>query len=275
MKRWSRTGLILLAVWALLISASMQAEQIAVHHSEGLIHGFLTLRNLDGETLADGDLSQVAHGDRVTTRLVFHFKDVSIHDETTVYSQRRIFQLVKYHLVEKGPTFEHPTETSIDLSTGQVAIRTTGEDGKEKLISQYFDLPLDVANGLTLTLLKNIPPIGSQIRLSMVAATPKPRLVKLAITPEGEEPFSVAGSGRKATHFVVKIEIGGVAGVVAPLVGKQPPDIHVWILEGDAPAFVKSEGPLFYGGPIWRIELASPVWPKQTVENGKDDFSKN
>ncbi len=54
-------------------------------------------------------------------------------------------------------------------------------------------------------------------------------------------------------------KIGGIEGKI----GKQPPDIHVWVLGGEAPAFVKMEGPLFYGGPIWRIELASPVWPKQ------------
>jgi len=27
-----------------------------------------------------------------------------------------------------------------------------------------------------------------------------------------------------------------------------------WILEGEAPAFLKFEGPLYEGGPIWRIE---------------------
>jgi hypothetical protein len=60
---------------------------------------------------------------------------------------------------------------------------------------------------------------------------------------------------------VVKIELGGLAGVVAPVIGKQPPDTDVWILEGDAPAFLKSQGPQFQDGPIWRIELASPSWP--------------
>jgi hypothetical protein len=34
------------------------------------------------------------------------------------------------------------------------------------------------------TLLKNIRPDGLPITVSMVAATPKPRLVKLAITPK-------------------------------------------------------------------------------------------
>jgi hypothetical protein len=48
---------------------------------------------------------------------------------------------------------------------------------------------------------------------------------------------------------------------VAPLIGKQPPDIQIWIIGGEAPAFVKEEGILYQGGPIWTIQLTSPVWP--------------
>jgi hypothetical protein len=96
----------------------------------------------------------------------------------------------------------------------------------------------------------------------MIVATPKPRLVKLAISPQGEEGFELAGSPRKATDFVIKIELGGVTGLVAPLIGKKPPDIHVWIIGGTAPAFVKEEGPFYLGGPNWNIQLTSPVWPR-------------
>ena len=98
------------------------------------------------------------------------------------------------------------------------------------------------------------------ICMSLVAATPKPRLVKLSITTAGTDSFTTAAEPRKATHFVVKVDIGGLTGVFASLLGKQPPDSHVWIFQGDAPAFVKSEAPLFLGGPPWRIELTSPVW---------------
>ena len=94
------------------------------------------------------------------------------------------------------------------------------------------------------------------------SATPKPRVVKLEIGVAGKESFSVAGSGRRATHYVIKVEIGGIAGVIAPLLGKQPPDSHVWILEGEAPAFLRSQAPLFMDGPLWRIDLVSPVWPR-------------
>jgi hypothetical protein len=40
----------------------------------------------------------------------------------------------------------------------------------------------------------------------MVVAIPRPRLVKVAISPHDEEPFSVAGSPRKAMRSQWKIE---------------------------------------------------------------------
>lgn len=84
------------------------------------------------------------------------------------------------------------------------------------------------------------------------------------LLPSGTAPSK--GLGRiewaKATHYVLKVDIGGIPGVVAPLVGKQPPDSHVWILEGEAPAFVRSQAPMFIGGPVWQTDLVSPVWSR-------------
>jgi hypothetical protein len=251
----------LIACASLLWPGALPGQTVAVRYAEGLVHGFLILRTLDGAALADGDLIQTARGDRVTSRLVFHFKDGSIHDETAVYSQRQRFRLMTDHLVQKGPTFPQPLDMSIDGATGRVTVRYT-DDGKEKVEAERLALPPDLANGLILTLLKNVQEGAPPKTVSLVAATPKPRLVKLAITAAGDEPFSTAGAARKATHYVLKVEIGGISGLLAPLLGKQPPDSHVWILGGEAPAFVKSEQPLFLGGPLWRIELVSPVWPR-------------
>jgi hypothetical protein len=63
-----------------------------------------------------------------------------------------------------------------------------------------------------------------------LAAAPKPSIVKLVITPQGEEAFSTGISKHKAVHLVVKVDIGGAAGVIAHLAGKRSPDTHVWIL---------------------------------------------
>jgi len=82
----------------------------------------------------------------------------------------------------------------------------------------------------------------------------------MVISPEGEGTFLVGGLSRKATRYLIHVEIGGIAGILAPLVGKQPQDSRAWVLGGEAPGFLKLEGPFFLGGPSWRIEMASPVW---------------
>jgi hypothetical protein len=265
---FGRVGAAFLAGAWLLCPAAMPAEVVSVRFTEGVVHGFLALRTLDGKTLADGDLIQFARGDRVTSRLLFRFKDGSIHDETVVFSQRQTFRVLSDHLIQKGPAFPHPVDVTIDAGSGQVTVRYTDKDGHPKVAAERLDLPPDLANGLLLTLLKNIRPTAPQTTVSMVATTPKPRLVKLVITPAGEEPFTTGSSTHKAMHYVVKMDLGGIAGVVAPLIGKQPPDSHVWILGGEATAFVGSEGSLAMDAPPWRIDLVTPVWPK-TVPTAK------
>jgi len=220
------------------------------------------LRDLDGTQIAEGDLLQTVRGIRVTSRLVFHFKDGSLHDETAIFSQRGQFRLISDHLVQKGASFPQPIDMTIDAIKGHVTVRYADDHGEQKVADENMKLPADLANGLILTLLKNARAGAVPRSVGFVVATPKPRLVKLEITPTGEESFSIAGAARKAMHYALKVDIGGIAGVVAPLIGKQPPDSHVWILGGEAPAFVKSEQQLFNGGPLWRIELVSPVWPQ-------------
>jgi hypothetical protein len=264
---WTFSGGILVnrrlpsAVLALLVSSALRAEPVSVRRTEGVVHGFLVLRTLEGTALADGDLIQFAHGDRVTSRVVFHFKDGSIHDETVEFSQRQRFQLLSDHLIQRGPSFPHPIESSIDAASGRVRVRYRDKDGEERSREDRLELPPDVSNGLMFTLLKNISPETPSTTVSMVAATPKPLLVKLVISPTGSDPFSIGSASHKANRYAVKIEIGGIAGVLAPLLGKKPPVTYVWILPGEAPTFVKGEGPLYFGGPVWRIELTSPVWP--------------
>lgn len=95
----------------------------------------------------------------------------------------------------------------------------------------------------------------------MLVMTPKPRIVKLTVDSRGEEPFSVVGTSEKAIHYEIKIELGGVTGVVAPLVGKAPPNIQVWVIGGQAPTLIREQGPVYPEGPLMTIELASPAWP--------------
>jgi hypothetical protein len=250
---------LIVALSLVLAPCRLTASEVTVRHTEGVAHAFLLVTTVKKKTVGVGDLIQVTHGDQVTIELSLHLKDGSVHDETAVYSQHGVFRLLSDHLVQKGPTFPHPMDVSVEMKTGTVTVHSS-DGGKEKVQTEKLDLPADAANGLILNLLKNLDPRAPQTTVSMITATPKPRIVKLVISSNGQHPFSVGGAERQAAEFVIKVDIGGVAGAVAPLVGKQPPDTHVWVYSGDAPTIVRFEGALFEGGPIWRLEPANIVW---------------
>src|SRR5208282_5885372 len=167
-----RSFVMLVICFGIFRTAS-SASQVPVRFKEGLVHGFLELSTLEGEHLADGNLTQTVHGDRVTNHLVYHFKDGSLQDETTIFSQRRELRLVSYHLTQKGPAFQHPLDLSIVASTGQVTVHYTDDDGKEKDASERMKLPPDLADGIVPNLLKNLDPDTPALEVSMVVATPK------------------------------------------------------------------------------------------------------
>lgn len=251
----------LIAILLCALPFCATAETVAAHHLEGTTHGYLTLRTEDGRIAAVGDLLQVVHGDRVTSHVVFHFKDGSTDDETTVFSQRGNFQLISDHHVQKGPFFSHPVDLTIEARSGQVTVRSTGKDGKEETQTEQMKLPADLYNGMIVPITENIGPNATEEDVSMIVATPKPRLVKLAISPKGDEPFSLAGFERRAQHYEIKIELGGAAGVVAPLIGKQPPNIEVWIEAGVVPGFVGEQGQIAEDSPIVSIQQTGPNMP--------------
>jgi hypothetical protein len=248
------------AVACFVLCASVKADPVAVRHVQGYIHGLLVLKDTNDKILASGDLIQVPSGPRITVSLTLQFADGSHYEETSVFSQRRTYRLLTYKQVMKGPTFKTPETLSLDASSGDVNIQYTDKNGKEKTVSDKLSLPPDLANGILPMLLTDAAP-KAEMTLSMLVSTPKPRIVKLKISPSGQDSFSIGGSGAKATRYIVKIDIGVVTGVAAKVAGKQPPPVNLWIASGNAPVFLKSEGPLYDDGPTWRIELASPTWP--------------
>lgn len=241
---------------AVLLGVSAGAEPIKVLHRQGEAHGFVAVKNQQGVRLGTGDMTQTVRGDRVTSRLVLRFRDGSVDEETTVFSERGVFRLVSDHHIQRGPSFPKPMNVLINAVTGEITSRT--KEGKIR--HDHVDLPPDVSNGLPPNLLMNIPPTVPETKLAFIAPTEKPRLIQVSIKPVGEVPFRIGDTKRKAMDFVLHAELGGVVGVIAPLIGKQPADHHIWILEGASPAFIREEGQLYEGGPIWRIEQISPAF---------------
>src|SRR5262249_23576100 len=155
---------------ALLASGAVHSEPVSVQRTEGLVHGFLSLSSLDGVRLAGGDLIQVARGNLITSRLVFRFIDGSLHDETVQFRQSRQFEFVKDHLVQRGPSFPQPVEMTIDGANGTATVHYTSDRGVAKTESAHFALPPDLANGVLMTMLKNVKSAALPKTLSFIAA---------------------------------------------------------------------------------------------------------
>ena len=234
-------------------------EPILSKNLQGSTHGFLQVRSADGRAIAVGELIQVAHGREVRSRLIFRFRDGSIDDDVTVYEQGATYRLISDHHVQKGPSFPKPMDLAIDARTGETISREM-KDGKEEVKNEHVDVPDDLANGLVPLALAAIAPGMQEMKVSYLTGTPKPRVVKLAIAPLGQDSFRVAGIPEHAKKYNVHIELGGVAGVIAPIIGKQPEDLQIWVTEGEVAMVIKMMGPFYNGGPSWTTEQTVATW---------------
>jgi hypothetical protein len=252
-----RTGL-MAGCLALIIGvapATARAAPVTVRFAETVTHGFLVLRAEGGDTLAHGELNQVVGGDRVDSHLVFRFKDGSVYDETVTFSQRRVFRLLSYRLVQRGPTFPEASEVAFSRNTGHYTARL----GNDKPAEGRLTVPEDAHNGMTGVLLRNLPP-GTSANGRLVAFTPKPQMLDTTLREDGEDRYFFGPQSGTATRYLVKLEVPGVKGVVADILGKSPPDNRYWFTKTATRGFLKFEGAMFLKGPTWRIELGAPRW---------------
>jgi len=250
-----RSSLFAAIVLAMTLGTAARAEPISVKHIQHPMHQFMAARSGAGNIIASGEFSQTVQGEEVTMRLTYHFVDGSIDDETTTYRQQGTFRLLRNHHIQKGPFFVKPVDFAVEAATGIATSRTVDKNGKVHIETEHINLPDDLANGFVGTLLLNVPPNTMPFRVGMLAPVSGGRLIRLLISPEGEQPFHTAGQTRNATVFRIHPELGGIVGVIAQLIGLQPKDVMVWVLEGEDPAVVRIVGQLGGYGPVVSSEL--------------------
>jgi hypothetical protein len=260
-------GWMTLALLAVFSTAMAQQRErrvepaaVPVRYAEGTVHGFLEQRTATGALLAHGDLLQVARDREIESRMVFHFSDASVFEEAVTFTQHGVFTMENYHLVQGGPPFADDLEVTLSRSGQYVVKAKSHKDGREKQYTGKLDLPPDVYNGMVITIAKNLVARDTQT-VHIVAFTPEPRLIGLEFAPSGSQRVMLGQHAETAVHFKLKPKLGALLKVFATLLGKAPPDSDTWIVTDDVPAFVRFEGPL-YSGPVWRLNLTTPSWPR-------------
>ena len=253
-----------LAVMAAAARDDSDDQPLPVRYPEGMLHGFLVLKNQSGTIIARGDQLQTPRRDgRIASRMTFRFTDGSLLDERVVFSQEDVFIVYEYHLSQRGPAFAQNAEAFFERPSRKYRVRTVdSDDGKVDITEGDLDqLPASTYNGMVITLLKNLAPDRSAT-VRMVAFTPTPRFIGLELTPVGKTRASFGNESKTAVQYAIKPRLGFFLKIGAKLTGKDPPDSHAWIISEDVPAFAKFVGPLSMSGTgaPWTIELTSPTW---------------
>jgi len=257
-----RSRFLLAAFMAIALGTAAPAEQIPVRHIQLPMHGFMVARSETGKIIARVEFTQVVQGDEVTMRLSYHFVDGSIDYETTTYRQQGTFRLIRDHHIEKGPFFAKPVDFAVEAATGIATSRAEDKNGKIHVENEHIDLPDDLSNGFVGTLLLNVPQDTTPFRVGILAPIGSGRLIRILISPEGEQSFHMKGKTLKASVFRIHPELGGILGVIAQLLGLQPKDVMVWVLESKEPAVVRIVGQLGGYGPVVSSELEGTSFGK-------------
>jgi hypothetical protein len=257
-----RNDFLVAAFCAITLGAAAPAEPIAVRHIQLPRHVFMVARSETGKIMARVEFTETVQGDEVTMRLTYHFVDGSIDDETTTYRQQGTFRLVRNHHIQQGPFFAKPVDFAVEAASGIATSRTADKSGKIHVESEHIDLPDDLANGFVGTLLLNVSPNTAPFRVGILAPVFGGRLIRILISPEGEQPFQKTGQTLKATVFRIHPELGGILGVIAKLLDLQPKDVMVWVLESEKPAVMRIVGQLGGSGPVLSSELEGTSFRK-------------
>jgi hypothetical protein len=257
-----RSDFLAVALCAITVGPAAFAEPISVKHIQLPMHRFMVARSEDGKNIASGEFSQVVQGNEVTMRMTYRFVDGSIDDETTTYMQQGTFRLIQDHHIEKGPFFSRPIDFTVDAASGIATSRTTDKNGRIRVESKHINMPNDLANGIVGTLLLNVSNNTTPFRVGMLAPVGGGRLIQLLISSEGEQTVHLSGQTLPATVFRIHPELRGIVGMIARLIGLQPKDVMVWVLEGEEPAVAVIVGQLGGYGPVVSSDLVGTSFGK-------------
>jgi hypothetical protein len=101
--------------------STLVAAPVRVRYVEGSLHGFLALRSIDGALVAEGDLLQNVRGEVAEKRMVFRFKDGSVLEESVAFTQKIVYTMQSYHLLQRGPIFRKTSRFRWSAPPGSTA----------------------------------------------------------------------------------------------------------------------------------------------------------
>jgi hypothetical protein len=209
---------------------------------EGTARGFPGLRDLKGETLAQGAFSQWIEGDRLHVRVRYDFSPVRWTEEKSVILQEPtlVHELWSWVEMRDGQVYR---KFEVDFRSGD-ATAETREGGEVHKWSEHLDLVPGraFAGGawpLAIRQCRERLLRGETIELQGVGFTPKPKMATVEITHDGVDRLPMADRSLTGDRFRIHPQIPWVVKVFVDV-----PDSLIWLTQEPPAAFLRWEGPL-------------------------------
>lgn len=209
---------------------------------EGSAHGFPSLRDLNGRTLADGEFIQWIEGGKLYVRTVYQFKSGHEIEENGVFEQ-------KPELVQNSWSWRELTAGrtnrcfKVDFGAGRASAEKWEKNklmhwSKQVTISPGktfagFGFPLAIGHYRE-RLIK-----GERIQLTAIGFTPKPTSVSVEIYYRDLEEMAMSSRILQGDCFVIHPKIPEIARLFIKV-----PDTQIWLVNPPPAGFLRWQGPL-------------------------------
>ena len=223
------------------LSGATDSEPVAAA-IEGAAHGFPALRDLEGQTLAEGEFTQWIDGDRLHVQIRYDFGGSHWIEERSVIRQEPV-------LVHERWSWEEVRDAAVqrrfdvDFLTGDAAAEKL-EGGELHRWSAHLDVvPGQAFAGAAWALaIKEVRARlvgGETIRFQTVGFTPAPRAATVEISHAGLDELPMSGRTLTGDRFTIHPEVPWFARAFVEV-----PDSHIWLAHPPPAAFLRWEGPL-------------------------------
>jgi hypothetical protein len=255
-KRWKWLAVISAALLLVILipqSARDSWTSGASSQTEGAAHGFPTLCDLNGKTLADGEFVQWIENDRLHVRIEFNFGGGHRTAENAVFEQdpQLIQESWSWQEIKDGKISR---QFSVDFTSGKASAQKL--DGAKL---KHWERNVKITPGKTFAgfgfalAIKHFSTklfAGQKIEFQTVGFTPKPHPATVEISFAGHDRLAMSGRTIAGNRFLIHPKIPWIARAFV-----KAPDTRIWLTTPPA-VFLRSEQPLIeQDDPVVRIDL--------------------
>jgi hypothetical protein len=113
-----------------------------------------------------------------------------MHDERVTFTQKRVFSLQSYKLIQRGPSFPATIDVAMERKTGEYRVQSF-QDGS-----------------------------GSRETVHFIAFTPEPKVIELKLIAATKRTIHIGDLAKQVTQYVLEPQLNSVTMFFGKLLGK-------------------------------------------------------